>query len=70
MRRLRATAETMTRLHADFTRDGHRRRDAAFALLAADPVALMPIAAGWVGPDALPPVASTREAADRLLALS
>src|SRR3954451_13259985 len=54
MRRLRATAEAMTRLRADFTPDGHRRRDAAFARFAADPAARMPIAAGWVGPDALP----------------
>jgi hypothetical protein len=70
MRRLRATAEAMTRLRADFTREGHRRRDAAFARFAADPAARMPIAAGWVGPEALPPEAFTREAADRMLALS
>jgi 2-polyprenyl-6-methoxyphenol hydroxylase-like FAD-dependent oxidoreductase len=70
MRRLRATAAAMTRLRADFTPDGHRRRDAAFARFAADPAARMPIAAGWVGPDALPPEAFTREAADRMLALS
>jgi 2-polyprenyl-6-methoxyphenol hydroxylase-like FAD-dependent oxidoreductase len=70
MRRLRATAEAMTRLRADFTPDGHRRRDAAFARFAADPAARMPIAAGWVGPEALPPEAFTREAADRMLALS
>ncbi len=37
MRRLPATAEVMTRLRADFTREGHRRRDAAFARFAADP---------------------------------
>ena len=65
-----ATAAAMTRLRADFTPDGHRRRDAAFARFAADPAARMPIAAGWVGPDALPPEAFTREAADRMLALS
>ena len=75
MRRLRATAEAMTRLRADSTREGHRRRDAAFARFAADPAARMPIAAGWVGPEALPPEALppeafTREAADRMLALS
>jgi hypothetical protein len=75
MRRLRGTAEAMTRLRADFTREGHRRRDAAFARFAADPAARMPIAAGWVGPEALPPEALppeafTREAADRMLALS
>jgi 2-polyprenyl-6-methoxyphenol hydroxylase-like FAD-dependent oxidoreductase len=70
MRRLRATAEAMTRLRADFTQEGHRRRNAAFARFAADPAARMPIAAGWVGPDALPPEAFTREAADRMLALS
>ena len=69
MRRLRATAEAMTRLRADFTPDGHRRRNAAFARSAADPAARMPIAAGWVGPDALPPEAFTREAADQMLAL-
>lgn len=69
MRRLRATAEAMTRLRADFTPDGHRRRNAAFARFAADPAARLPIAAGWVGPDALPPEAFTREAADRMLAL-
>ncbi|HLK95187.1 MAG TPA: hypothetical protein VK365_05565 [Nocardioidaceae bacterium] len=70
MRHLRATAEAMTRLRADSTREGHRRRDAAFARFAADPAARMPIAAGWVGPEALPPEAFTREAADRMLALS
>jgi 2-polyprenyl-6-methoxyphenol hydroxylase-like FAD-dependent oxidoreductase len=69
MRRLRATAEAMTRLRADFTPDGHRRRDAAFARFAADPAARLPIAAGWVGPGALPPEAFTRKAADRMLAL-
>jgi 2-polyprenyl-6-methoxyphenol hydroxylase-like FAD-dependent oxidoreductase len=69
MRRLRATAEAMTRLHADFTQEGHRRRDAAFARFAADPAARLPIAAGWVGPGALPPEAFTREAADRMLDL-
>ncbi len=69
MRRLRATAEAMIRLRADFTPDGHRRRNAAFARFAADPAARMPIAAGWVGPEALPPEAFTREAADQMLAL-
>jgi hypothetical protein len=69
MRRLRATAEAMTRLRADFTPDGHRRRNAAFAGFAADPAARLPIAAGRVGPGALPPEAFTRAAADRMLAL-
>ena len=59
----------MTRLRADFTPDGHRRRNAAIARFAADPAARLPIAAGWVGPGALPPEAFTREAADRMLAL-
>jgi hypothetical protein len=69
LRRLRATAEAMTRLRADVTLDGHRRRDAAFARFAADPAARLPITAGWVGPHSLPPEAFTREAADRMLAL-
>ncbi|SDY94182.1 2-polyprenyl-6-methoxyphenol hydroxylase [Modestobacter sp. DSM 44400] len=69
MRRLRATADAMTRLRADFTAEGRRRRDAAFARFAADPGARLPIAAAMVGPDALPPEAFTREAADRMVAL-
>ena len=69
MRRLRATAEAMTRLRADFSPDGHRRRDAAFARFAADPAARLPIAAGLAGPDSLPLEAFTRDAADRMLAL-
>jgi hypothetical protein len=36
---------------------------------AAEVAARSPIAAGWVGPGALPPEAFTREAADRMLAL-
>ena len=69
MRRLRATAETATRLRCDFTPEGTQRRAAAFGRIAADPAARLPIAAGLVGPHNLPPEAFTREAADRLLAL-
>ena len=69
MRRLRATAEAATRLRADFTPEGRRRRRAAFDRFASDPAARLPIAAGLVGPDMLPPEAFTREAADRMLAL-
>ncbi|WP_222263084.1 NAD(P)/FAD-dependent oxidoreductase [Modestobacter marinus] len=69
MRRLRATAEAITRLRADFTPDGRRRRTAALARFAADPRARLPIAAALIGPDALPPEAFTRAAADRMLAL-
>jgi 2-polyprenyl-6-methoxyphenol hydroxylase-like FAD-dependent oxidoreductase len=69
MRRLRATAEATTRLRCDFSPDGRRRRQAAFARFATDPAAILPIAAGLVGPDLLPPEAFTREAADRMLAL-
>jgi 2-polyprenyl-6-methoxyphenol hydroxylase-like FAD-dependent oxidoreductase len=70
MRRLRATAEATTRLRADFGVEGRRRRDAAFARFATDPTARLPIAAALVGPHRLPPEAFTREAADRMLALS
>jgi 2-polyprenyl-6-methoxyphenol hydroxylase-like FAD-dependent oxidoreductase len=69
LRRLRATAENVTRLRADFTDDGRVRRKAAFARFAADPSARLPIAASLVGPHNLPPEAFTREAADRMLAL-
>ena len=69
MRRLRSTAEAVTRLRCDFTPQGKKRRLAAFARFAADPTARLPIAAGLVGPEALPPEAFTREAADRMLAL-
>ncbi|MCW2572107.1 MAG: 2-polyprenyl-6-methoxyphenol hydroxylase [Frankiales bacterium] len=69
MRRLRATAAATTRLRTDFTADGLRRRQAAFERFATDPLAILPIAASLVGPDALPPEAFTREAADRMLAL-
>ena len=69
MRRLRATAEAVTRLRCDFTPRGRERRRAAFARFAADPAARLPIAAGLVGPDALPAEAFTREAADRMLAV-
>jgi 2-polyprenyl-6-methoxyphenol hydroxylase-like FAD-dependent oxidoreductase len=69
MRRLRATADAIARLRADFTPDGRRRRRAAFERFAADPRARLPIAAAMVGPDVLPPEAFTREAADRMLAL-
>jgi 2-polyprenyl-6-methoxyphenol hydroxylase-like FAD-dependent oxidoreductase len=69
MRRLRATAEAIARLRADFAPDGGRRRRAAFRRFAADPRARLPIAAAMVGPDVLPPEAFTREAADRMLAL-
>lgn len=69
MRRLRATAETVTRLRCDFSPEGKQRRAAAFSRIAADPAARLPIAAGLLGPHNLPPEAFTREAADRLLAL-
>jgi 2-polyprenyl-6-methoxyphenol hydroxylase-like FAD-dependent oxidoreductase len=70
MRRLRATAEATTRLRCDFTENGLRQRRAAFARFATDPLARLPIAAGLVGPDVLPPEVFTREAADRMLALA
>jgi len=69
MRRLRATAEAVTRLRCDFTPEGKQRRVAAFARFASDPLARLPIAAGLVGPEVLPAEAFTREAADRMLAL-
>lgn len=69
MRRLCATAEAVTRLRCDFTPLGRQRRLAAFARFATDPEASMPVAAGSIGPDALPPEAFTRQAADRMLAL-
>lgn len=69
MRRLRATAEAVTRLRCDFTPLGKERRLAAYARFAADETARLPIAASLVGPEALPPEAFTREAADRMLAL-
>jgi len=69
MRRLCATAEAVTRLRCDFTPLGKERRLAAFARFATDPEARMPVAAGSIGPDALPPEAFIREAADRMLAL-
>jgi 2-polyprenyl-6-methoxyphenol hydroxylase-like FAD-dependent oxidoreductase len=69
MRRLRATAEAVTRLRCDFTPQGKQRRRAAAARFAADPAARLPIAASLVGPEALPPESFTREAADRMLAL-
>lgn len=70
MRRLRATAEATTRLRADFSPDGLLRRQAAFARFAADPAARLPVSAGLVGPDGIPPEAFTREAADRMLSLA
>jgi hypothetical protein len=70
MRRLRPTAEATTRLRADFSAEGRRRRDAAFARFASDPAARLPIAAALVGPHRLPLEAFTREAADRMLALT
>ena len=69
MRRLRATAEAVTRLRCDFTPRGREQRRAAFGRFAADPAARLPIAAGLVGPDALPAEAFTRQAADRMLAV-
>lgn len=69
LRRLRATAEAVTRLRADFTPEGRERRRAAFARFAVDPKARLPIAGALVGPHNLPPEAFTREAADRMLAL-
>jgi 2-polyprenyl-6-methoxyphenol hydroxylase-like FAD-dependent oxidoreductase len=69
LRRLRATAEAVTRLRATFGPEGLARRKAAFARFAADPSARLPIAGSLVGPFALPPEAFTREAADRMLAL-
>ncbi|MDT7571145.1 MAG: hypothetical protein QOE05_1319 [Actinomycetota bacterium] len=69
LRRLRATAEAVTRLRCDFSPEGKQRRLAAFARFATDPMARLPIAAGLVGPDILPAEAFTREAADRMLAL-
>lgn len=69
MRRLRATAEASTRLRCDFTPEGKQRRLAAFARFAVDPLARQPIAAGLLGPEALPAEAFTRDAADRMLAL-
>ncbi len=69
MRRLRATAEATTRLRCDFTPLGKQQRLAAFAKFAVDPSARLPVAAGLVGPEALPADAFTREAADRMLAL-
>ena len=70
MRRLRATAEAYTRLRADFTEQGRLRRAAALQRFAAGPQELLPIAAALVGPDALPPHAFDRAAADRMLALA
>ncbi|MCA1712280.1 MAG: FAD-dependent monooxygenase [Actinobacteria bacterium] len=70
MRRLRATAEAATRLRCDFTPAGRQRRIAAFGRFAADPAARLPIAAALVGPELLPAEAFTREAADRMLALT
>lgn len=70
MRRLCATAEAVTRLRADFTPEGLRRRRAAFARFGSDPTSRLPIAAGLVGPHSLPAEAFTREAADRMLALT
>lgn len=69
MRRLRATADAVTRLRCDFTPHGEERRRAAFARFVADPAARLPIAASLVGPEVLPPESFTREAADRMLAL-
>lgn len=69
MRRLRATAEATTRLRCDFTPLGRQQRLAASAKFAVDPAARSPIAAGLLGPEALPPEAFTRDAADRMLAL-
>jgi hypothetical protein len=68
MRRLRATAEAMPGLRADVTPDGHRRWDAAWR---ASPLTRRRGShrRRMVGPDALPPEAFTREAADRMLAL-
>ena len=70
MRRLRATAEAMTRLRVDFTPRGREQRRAAFARFAADPAERMPIAASLRGPDDLPPEAFERAACDRMLALT
>lgn len=70
MRRLCATAEAATRLRADFSDEGRRRRAAAFARFASDPQARLPIAASLLGPENLPAEAFTREAADRMLALT
>lgn len=69
MRRLRATAEAVTRLRCDFSPEGKQRRIAATARFATDPTSRLPIAAGLVGPELLPAEAFTREAADRMLAL-
>jgi 2-polyprenyl-6-methoxyphenol hydroxylase-like FAD-dependent oxidoreductase len=68
MRRLRATAEAMTRMRATFTEEGRQRRAAAFARFG-DPVARMPIEASLYGPELLPAEAFERQAADRMLAL-
>ncbi|HEU0104494.1 MAG TPA: FAD-dependent monooxygenase [Mycobacteriales bacterium] len=67
MRRLRATADAMTRLLGDYTPAGRRRRIAAFDRFAVDPSLRLPLAAELVGPDALPAEAFTRAAADRML---
>jgi 2-polyprenyl-6-methoxyphenol hydroxylase-like FAD-dependent oxidoreductase len=69
LRRLRATAEAVTRLRATFGEKARQRRQAVFAKFAVDPSARLPIAASLVGPHALPPEAFTREAADRMLAV-
>lgn len=68
MRRLRVTAENVTRLRCDFSPGGKRRRAAVVSRIADDPTARLPLAAGLVGPHNLPPEAFTQEAADRLLA--
>jgi 2-polyprenyl-6-methoxyphenol hydroxylase-like FAD-dependent oxidoreductase len=69
LRRLRATAETTTRLRAEFGPEARRRREIVFARFAQDPTTRLPIAAALLGPHSLPPEAFTREAADRMLAV-
>lgn len=69
MRRLRVTADNVTRLRCDFSPAGKQRRAAVLGRIAADPAARLPLAAGLVGPHNLPPEAFDRAAAERLLAL-
>jgi 2-polyprenyl-6-methoxyphenol hydroxylase-like FAD-dependent oxidoreductase len=52
MRRLRITAELMTRLRCTFTPEGRERRRRVYERFAADPAERRPLAASLVGPDA------------------